>query len=275
MRHRDGFRPPQRGKRTDVSGDAPKLRCALFFALCHGGVSLLTLHTPRGSRLLQRPPSMQRRLCSTARPPPPTPRILPAACGSASARSSSPRCPPPPWSTTAASLWPWVRAAGLPGAGAALLGRRHVTARVLACFSRRAFHPCPRRHLGGLDGGGLRPHAAAGRLAGLCRLEALRQAQQAQPRWAVDFVCLGLWVVDDSTVQPACLPGWAVQAWQGGRAAPVPCTIHYRTTSEPLSPPSPPPPRPQTGRSGAATRCGGRWVPPCWRSCWAASSPTR
>lgn len=27
MRHRDGFRPPQRGKRSDVTGDAPKQRC--------------------------------------------------------------------------------------------------------------------------------------------------------------------------------------------------------------------------------------------------------
>ncbi len=34
VRHRDGFRPPQRGKRSDVAGDAPKQRCAFGGCKC-------------------------------------------------------------------------------------------------------------------------------------------------------------------------------------------------------------------------------------------------
>lgn len=54
---------------------------------------------------------------------------------------------------------------------------------------RRIHLPGP-WHLGGLDGGRQRPHAAAGRRACLCRLEAVRQAQQAQPgcAWLAGWV---------------------------------------------------------------------------------------
>lgn len=128
----------------------------------------------------------------------------------------SPACPAPRWSTTAgaprrhAGLVERCLLAGLlppPVAGpafhtvlAALLWQHHMPPTPSTrprdgeglgeSLSTSCPVPCAApqrvpgaRHLGGVDGGSLRPHPPPGGLPRLCGLEDLRQAQQAQPRW--------------------------------------------------------------------------------------------